>query len=148
MSIKSLAVINGTIWLIAGINVVRLGVISWERVGETSAWMIAGCILTFIPFGWMFMKMVFKNLRRISLIPKEKRHLWHCMPLKSFLIMVFMIALGITLRSIPAIPQSFIAFFYVGLGTALALAGVVYFASPLAPLQKAREVNTLAEEED
>lgn len=130
MSVKILTVINGTIWLVAGINVVRLGLISWERVGETSAWMIVGCILTFIAFGMMFLKMVFKNLKRISQIPKEKRHLWHCMPLKSFLIMVFMIALGITLRSIPAVPQSFIAFFYVGLGTALSLAGVAYLASP------------------
>ena len=134
MSIKILAAINGALWLIAGINVVRLGLISWERVGETSAWMIVGCILTFIAFGIMFLKMVFKNLKRISLIPKEKRHIWHCMPLKSFLIMVFMIALGVTLRSIPAVPHSFIAFFYVGLGTALSLAGVAYLTSPPAPL--------------
>lgn len=127
MSVKSLSAINGAIWLIAGVNVARIGVVSWERVGESTVWMIVGCILTFIAFGIMFVKMVFKNLRRISQIPKEKRHPWDCMPLKSFLIMVFMITLGITLRSIPAVPLSFIAFFYIGLGTALALAGVVYF---------------------
>lgn len=131
MSVKSLSAINGAIWLIAGVNVARIGVVSWERVGESTVWMIVGCILTFIAFGMMFVKMVFKNLRRISQISKEKRHIWDCMPLKSFLIMVFMITLGITLRTIPAVPLSFIAFFYIGLGTALALAGVVYFIKML-----------------
>lgn len=40
--------------------------------------------------------------------------------------MVFMMSMGIGLRAIGKIPEFFIAFFYTGLGFALALAGVIF----------------------
>jgi len=46
--------------------------------------------------------------------------------LKGYLIMVFMISFGFGLRLSGLIPTWFFAFFYTGLGSALALAGVSF----------------------
>lgn len=137
MKESSLTTINGIIWLIAGVNVVRIGVLTWAALDATTIWIIAGCVLTLAAFSMMFVKMVFKNVRRIRQIPAERRKVWNCMPLKSFIIMVFMIALGVTLRSMPQVPREFVAFFYVGLGTALSVAGVVYLSYIFAPHKNA-----------
>lgn len=129
MNTKTLSLINGIIWLVAGVNVVRLGVQAWQTLDATTVWIVAGCLLTLAAFMPMFVSMVFKNVRRISLIPHDKRRVWDVMPLKSLLIMIFMITLGVTLRRSPMVPPSFIAAFYVGLGSALSAAGIVYLSA-------------------
>lgn len=133
MRTKSLAFLAGIIWLIAGFNVCRIGVVSWMSTDTTTAVMVIGCIATMFVFSRMFVKMLFKNVRRIRDIETEKRKLWDIMPVKSYLIMAFMITFGILLRRCPAVPAAFIASFYVGLGSALALAGVIYISAFLCP---------------
>ena len=133
MKTKSLAFIAGIIWLIAGFNVCRIGVVSWTHIDNTSVLMIMGCMVTMFLFSNMFVKMLFKNVRRIRNIDADKRKVWHIMPVKSYVIMAFMITLGILLRSCPAIPPSFIASFYVGLGASLMIAGLLYVSTLLCP---------------
>lgn len=133
MKTKTLTFIDGLIWLVAGINVCKIGVTSWKCVDATSVMMIVGCIVTLLLFSAMFTKMLFKNVRRIQKIEIGKRRIWDIMPIKSYIIMAFMITLGILLRLCPAIPLSFIASFYVGLGTALSLAGIIYLSAILCP---------------
>lgn len=130
MKTKHLVFLDGFIWLAAGLNVVNLGVRAWQGLEGTGFWLVVGCVLTMGAFGTMFVRMVFKNVERLRLISAERRHVWNCMSLRSFLIMAFMIGLGVTLRHSPQVPRGFIAFFYVGLGTALSAAGVVYLALP------------------
>ena len=48
------------------------------------------------------------------------------MPVRSYLIMAFMIGLGVALRQFSLVPEVFIGSFYTGLGGALAMAGLVY----------------------
>ena len=119
MKTKSLTLIAGTIWLLAGFNVCRIGVVSWMDLETTSVLMVVGSIVTLLLFSTMFVKMLFKNVRRI--------------PVKSYAIMAFMITFGILLRNCPAIPSAFIASFYVGLGSALMVAGTVYISALLCP---------------
>ena len=133
MRTKSLAFLAGIIWLIAGFNVCRIGVVSWMSTDTTTAVMVIGCIATMFVFSRMFVKMLFKNVRRIRDIEIEKRKLWDIMPVKSYLIMAFMITFGVLLRRCPAVPAAFIASFYVGLGSALTLAGVIYISTFLCP---------------
>lgn len=133
MKTKTLTLIDGLIWLVAGINVCKIGVGAWMSLDTTSVFMIIGCIVTLLLFSAMFVKMLFKNVRRIQKIEIDKRRIWDIMPIKSYVIMVFMITLGILLRQCPAIPLSFIASFYVGLGTALSLAGIIYLSAILCP---------------
>lgn len=138
MKIKHLLLIDGIIWLVAGLNVVKLGIQAWLTLDSTTIWIVVGCLLTLVAFAIMFVRMVFKNTKRIRLIPTSERKVWNCMSLRSFLIMAFMIALGITLRHSPLVPRAFIASFYVGLGTALSIAGVIYLALPLFGRNEAR----------
>lgn len=131
MKTNHLLIIDGIIWLAAGVNVARLGARTWLVLGSCSFLMVVGCLITLAAFSTMFVRMVMKNERRIATIPRSRRRAWHCMSLRSFLIMVFMITLGVTLRRSPYVPREFIAFFYVGLGFALSAAGIVYLALPL-----------------
>ena len=133
MKTKSLASIAGVIWLIAGFNVCRIGVVSWQSLESTTVSMIVGCLATLLLFSRMFVKMLFRNVQRIRQIDVEKRRLWDIMPVKSYVIMAVMITFGVMLRSCPVMPQSVIAPFYVGLGTALSMAGAIYISAFLCP---------------
>ena len=133
MRTKSLAFIAGIIWLIAGFNVCRIGVVSWLDLDATTLVMVIGSIVTMILFSMMFVKMLFKNVQRIRKIEVEKRKVWDIMPMKSYVIMAFMITFGVLLRNCPVIPRAFIASFYVGLGSALMMAGIIYISAFLCP---------------
>lgn len=101
MKTKSLAFIAGIIWLIAGFNVCRIGVVSWMSLDTISPFMIIGSIISLILFSIMFVKMLFKNVKRIRKIDIRKRKMWDVMPVKSYVIMIFMITFGILLRRCP-----------------------------------------------
>ena len=121
---RTLLLIAGIVWLIAGFNVARLGILSFRLVDRTW-YLYALTILIFIIFGTMFFKMSDKHTKRI-LAYEDKRPFWNFFDLKSYLIMVFMMSMGIGLRASGKIPEFFIGFFYTGLGFALALAGVIF----------------------
>lgn len=121
---RTLLLIAGIVWLIAGFNVARLGILSFGLV-EKIWYLYALSILIFIIFGTMFYKMSEKHTKRI-IAYEEKRPFWNFFDLKSYLIMVFMMTMGIGLRASGKIPDFFIAFFYTGLGLALALAGIIF----------------------
>lgn len=124
---KGLKFLAGLLWVTAGVNVVRMGVNSWLMLDDKADfWLIAGMLVTFLAFGSMFYRLTVKNIKRIGEYP-GKAAFWHCMSLKSYLIMAFMITFGVMLRNFTPTPPSFIAPFYCGLGTALFLAGVLYF---------------------
>ena len=76
---RTLLLIAGIVWLIAGFNVARLGILSYRVID-----------------------------------------------LKAYLIMTCMMSGGIGFRAAGIFPDIFVAFFYSGLGCALALAGVVF----------------------
>ena len=63
------------------------------------------------------------------------------MDAKGYIMIVFMIALGAGLRLSGIVPDWFIAFFYVGLGCALALTGVLFIID----WRKAADVGRAAE---
>lgn len=133
MKTQWLAFMAGIIWLAAGFNVCRIGVEAWRALTATTAGMVLGSLATLVLFSVMFVKMLFKNVRRIGRIYPAYRRIWHLMPLRSYLVMAVMITLGIILRSCQAVPRTFIASFYVGLGGALMLAGAVYLSALFCP---------------
>jgi hypothetical protein len=54
----------------------------------------------------------------------EKTSILRTFSLKGYLIIAFMISLGIGLKHIPGIPSNFFAWFYCGLGPGLLSAGL------------------------
>ena len=121
---KTLLLIAGIVWMIAGINVARLGVISYLNI-ERKWYLYLMSLFVFLLFGIMFFKMSQKHTRRI-LGYEDCRPFWHFFDLKAYLIMICMMGGGIGFRAAGIFPEIFIAFFYFGLGLALTLAGVIF----------------------
>lgn len=121
---RTLLMIAGIVWLIAGFNVTRLGIISYKVI-DRKWYLYLFSLIIFILFGNMFYKMTKNHTKRI-LSYENKRPFWNFFDKKSYLIMAFMMGGGIGFRAMGIFPDFFIAFFYTGLGIALALAGVCF----------------------
>lgn len=74
----------------------------------------------------VFSRLVNKHTGRIKKHDAERQYFWKFFDMKSFIIMAFMMAFGITIRAFEIVPEVFIAVFYTGLGLALSLAGLLF----------------------
>jgi hypothetical protein len=120
-----LLAVNGLLWLAIGTKIAMTGVCHYLTTPPGKLWwMIPLSILVFAGFYWMFSGIVRKYAERIHALPGPKEPVWKTFGLKGYLIIAFMISLGISLKHIPGIPESFFAWFYLGLGLGLISAGV------------------------
>ncbi len=117
-----LIVTNGLLWMVAGANIDNIGVAAAVNVGGR-VWLWSFVVLA--AFGTMFIRVIHKNAKRIQAIPSLKAPLYKFLTLRGYLVIAFMMGLGIFLRKFTSLPESFFAFFYTGLGTALCGAGAV-----------------------
>ena len=141
VSRRALIGISALVWLWAGYSVLRIRVAEYSPFVGPVAFALTA--LVFAPFFVMFQKLARKNRVRISNMPTERNNPLTFFTVRSYVIIAFMMTLGIVLRSIPAVPRFFIAFFYVGLGSALFLAGVSYVLY-LVRFQRYAEADTRA----
>ena len=123
---RTLLAIAGCVWLIAGFNVARLGVLAYMNTEITFVHILISLAM-FCAFGLMFYKMSMKHTRRIKGYAEPTRPFWNFFDLKAYCIMAFMMGGGIWLRYSGLVPEVFIAVFYTGLGCALAGAGVLFW---------------------
>jgi hypothetical protein len=72
-----------------------------------------------------FLKIADKNLNRILSLT-EKTNPFSFMTWKSYIIVVIMVSMGITLRH-SSIPKMYLSILYNGIGLALFLSGIRYF---------------------
>lgn len=121
---RTLLLIAGIVWLMAGFNVARLGVLSYAVI-EKRWYLYVLSAVVFVLFGRMFFKMSKKHTKRI-IGYEEYRPFWHFFDVKAYLMMACMMNGGIGFRAAGIFPDIFVAFFYSGLGCALALAGVLF----------------------
>lgn len=122
---RTLLIIAGIVWMIAGFNVVRLGIIAYKLI-EFSWYLPILSLVIFTLFGMMFYKMTQKHSKRIMSYEETYRPVWNFFDLKSYIIMAIMMSGGIGFRNAGVFPDLFVAFFYTGLGCALFLAGVCF----------------------
>ena len=122
---RTLLLLAGLVWSIAGINVLKIGVEAYARA--FSHLNIVLSVVIFLLF-WtkVFHPLVDKHVIRIRGYKEEYKRPWHFFDRKSFLIMALMMTFGIAIRVLKLAPERFIAFFYTGLGTALAMAGILF----------------------
>lgn len=128
---RTLLAVAGCVWFLAGFNVARLGVLSYQLVDRITLVHLLLSVVVFLLFGRMFFKMSGKHTRRIHGYPQPTRPVWHFFDAKAYCIMAVMMGGGIALRSSGLLPDAFIAVFYTGLGCALALAGVLFWRAYL-----------------
>ena len=123
---SGLLAVNGLMWTAIGTKITVTGVSSYLKMGAMPAlwWMIPLSVLVFAGFYAMFTGVVRKYTARILAMPEPKQPVYKTFSLNGYLIIAFMIGLGITLKHIPGIPTSFFAWFYCGLGPGLLSAGI------------------------
>ena len=121
-----LLAINGLLWTAIGTKITITGVSHYLLVDKPQnlLWMIPLSILVFAAFYRMFTGVVRKYSARIMAMTEEKTSIFRTFSLKGYLIIAFMISLGIGLKHIPGIPSNFFAWFYCGLGPGLLSAGI------------------------
>lgn len=120
-----LLAINGCLWFAIGARIATIGLVNYLIVPKEELWwMLSLSFLVFSGFFMMFRGIVRKYAERIHNLPGPKESVFKTFGLKGYLIIAFMITLGVTLKYIPGIPQSFFAWFYLGLGAGLLSAGI------------------------
>lgn len=121
----TLLLIASLVWLIAGFNVLNIGIITYKNYVT-----ILNIILSLFVFSifWfmIFKKLVFKHTNRIKEFKEEFQFFLNFFDKKSFIIMASMITFGVLIRTLHLAPDVFIAVFYSGLGSALFLAGILF----------------------
>ena len=127
---EKLLIVAGIVWGIAGVNILRIGLTSFIEIFHQMKLpiflsMIPISAVILVGFSAMFRKVVLKNTKRI-LSYSDKKSIFAFFDAKGYLLMFFMMGLGITLRSVNLLPIAFFAVFYTGLGTALLLAGIFF----------------------
>lgn len=119
-----LLIANGLIWSFPGTKILLSGIDAVREYGKPVVILLS--LLIFIGFHFMFRSIVRKNVSRVDSMTEERVAFWKMMPLKSWLILLFMMSLGIALKVTGIASVFFIAFFYCGLGTALSEAALTY----------------------
>ena len=122
---KYLYIVAALIWGIPGAKITQQGINAYSILEGDKNCLIFGTLMVLFSFFFMFRRIVNRYCVRILSLP-FKTWLWHVFPLKGWLMLLFMMSLGIVLKHIPNIPIEFIALFYSGLGPMLLISAVRY----------------------
>jgi hypothetical protein len=114
-----LMALAGLMWSVVGITLCRLGYIWLKAVYWTKALSLGslGLILSLIVYRFGFSKIALKNIARLCLL-SDKTCIFAFQAWKSYLLILFMVMLGITLRQSP-LPRHFLAVIYLTIGGGL-----------------------------
>jgi hypothetical protein len=116
----------GMIWLSIGIMMDSIAY-SWLKSGNLKPALLVvsvGFVSALFIHHFGFLRIVDRNLGRILPL-KGRRCLFSFMPWKSYLLVLVMMLGGSLLRH-STLPKPYLAFIYVGIGTALMLSSVRY----------------------
>ncbi|MDU6040218.1 MAG: hypothetical protein E6Y83_17940 [Clostridium butyricum] len=129
---RSLLLIAGFIWGFSGFRVLTLGLGDVEsNKGNLIFSLIFSSIVFYIFLKFVFNKIIKKHTKRIIKNTLEKQCVFSFFDFKSYCIMGFMIFLGITVRSAKIFNPVYVGTFYIGLGLALFVAGILFLQSSI-----------------
>ena len=122
----TLLLIAGLIWIIAGANILRIGIITWTTDGQYWLFKFCEAIIIFVLFfNFVFKRLFYKHTLRISK-KKDLNCPFSFFDAKGWIIMIAMITFGIIVRKYQLMPNSFISVFYTGLSLALIITGFLF----------------------
>jgi hypothetical protein len=121
-----LPLIAGAMWCGVGI-MLSVMAIRWLSgySGNVLLFVVSGVAFALIMRRFSFLKVAEKNLDRIAELP-TRPCIFSFISWRSWLLVAFMITLGITLRHSP-MPKEYLAVIYMGIGMGLLLSGLKYF---------------------
>ncbi len=126
---KYLYLVAGLIWGVPGVIVFNKGINAYRlQPLDNIWWLLLVTVGVLIGFFLMFRKIVDRYCQRITSLPEEVK-VWQVFPLRGWILVLFMMGLGILLKHIPGIPSAFVASFYSGLGPMLLLSSLRFVAN-------------------
>lgn len=130
VSKRHLLLCNAIVWGAPGVKILVTGIQSYLAVWPSDhiVLLAAGTVLVLAGFVWMFRRIVRKYSDRIMNFPEEKKSILAFLPLRGWILVLFMMGLGIALKHIPGVPAEFFASFYCGLGPALIAAAALFLS--------------------
>ncbi len=123
---QNLLTIAALVWVAAGVNILHIGLEAYAEGYVTTLNEVLSVAVGLVFWFGTFYKLTKKHTQRIKNYEEQHQYFWHFFDLKSFIIMAIMMTGGIALRVSGIAPSVFIAIFYTGLGSALALAGILF----------------------
>lgn len=128
---RHLLLANAIVWGAPGVKILVTGIQSYLALwpSKSIVWLSVGTVLVLAGFVWMFNRIVKKYSDRIMGFPEKRKSILAFLPIRGWILVIFMICLGISLKFIPGIPAEFFASFYCGLGPALIAAGTRFLSS-------------------
>lgn len=124
MEKKHLYLVAGVIWGIPGVIISVKGINAYRIQPSEDIWwllLVTAAVLT--GFFFMFRRIVDRYCTRIASL-SENVNIGQTFPVRGWILLIFMMGLGIALKHIPGIPAAFTASFYSGLGPMLLLSSV------------------------
>jgi len=122
-----LMVLAGLMWTVVGIMLCRLAYIWLKAVPWSRALPLGslGLVFALAAFRYPFSKIALKNIDRLCLMA-DKCCIFAFQAWRSYLVVIFMMLLGITLRYSP-FPRHFLAVIYATIGGALFLSSFHFY---------------------
>ena len=111
------------IWGVPGVIITTKGVVAYAQLQSREWWLFAITLAVIAAFYWMFRRVVAKYSAYIERLTVPYP-IWKTFPLAGWLLILFMMGLGMSLRHIQGIPAAFFASFYSGLGPMLLLSSL------------------------
>lgn len=137
---RTLLLLISILWLIAGVNIFKIGITLLMNEYDHLALKILGSLIIFSLFlRFVFLRTFRKHAERIESIPGHRHYPYEILDIKGFLVMLFMILLGICGRAFHWFSEAFIEVFYPGLASALIVGGCLF-------LIRALRTKTISEE--
>ena len=119
------------IWGAPGINIAIKGVKAYVLMSpEDLWWLMLISVAVAVLFFTIFRRVVRRYSERIASLP-DKVMPGQIFPPRGWILLAFMMGLGITLENIPRVPLAFTASFYSGLGPMLVVASMKYLKAYL-----------------
>lgn len=114
------------IWGIPGFAITYKGIAAYNKIPQPHLWLWLAITLGVIIFFYIIFKRVTgQYIKRIATL-SNVRSLYQTFPTNGWILLLFMIMLGIILKNIPTIPLEFTASFYSGLGPMLILSSIQF----------------------
>lgn len=120
-----LYVVAAIVWGVPGVIITHKGISAYFTQCENDLWwllLITFCVL--VGFYFIFRRVVAKYSAHIASQP-ERTAIWHTFPLRGWVLIIFMVGLGMAMKILEP-PTQFIASFYSALGTMLIWSAVKF----------------------
>jgi hypothetical protein len=124
---RMLLLLAGFFWSLAGARIMMLGF--WDLSTNTARpllYLLISVVTFVVFFTAIFNKLVTKHTRRIMNSSLTRHCTFSFFDLKGYLMIILMMTGGIALRNSGLVWPSLLGSFYLGLGTALLLAGLKF----------------------